>query len=302
MRQVDCERCGQYEITGTAIEMIHPRVTNRMFRARLSHSVRRRCGNPWPVIDSSNLDIWGGEKLPPTRVQVDHLLLWIAAQLDDDRMGFVDVGWPENLAGLIGAVDGDAVSHVLAEALKDDLVRFRANDFYGLTSLGWDEVEQALADAANTEQQMADTNNKRIFVGHGRSAVWRDLKDYLVDRLGLECVEFNSEAVAGRSTTERLKQMLDQAGFAFLVMTGEDETSDGSLTARMNVVHELGLFQGRLGFERAIILMEKNCADFSNIHGLTYIPFPKGDINSAKDEIRRVLEREGLVPGVTRNR
>ncbi|MER8923412.1 nucleotide-binding protein [Mesorhizobium sp. M0802] len=302
MKQVDCERCGQYEVTRSAIAMMRTRVKDRMFRARLSHAVRRRSGDPWPVIDSSNLDLWGGEKLPPIRAQVDQLLHWIAAQLDDDRMGYVDIGWHEHLAGLIGAVDGDAVSHVLAEASKDDLVRLRPDDFYGLTSLGWDEVEQALLDAASTGQQMADTNSKRIFVGHGRSAVWRDLKDYLVERLGLECVEFNSESVAGHSTTERLKQMLEQAGFAFLVMTGEDEASDGSLTARMNVVHELGLFQGRLGFERAIILMETNCADFSNIHGLTYIPFPKGDINSAKDEIRRVLEREGLVPGLIRNK
>ncbi|TIX43227.1 MAG: hypothetical protein E5V40_04095 [Mesorhizobium sp.] len=302
IKQIDCDRCGQYMITRSAIAMLHTRVKDRLFRARLCHAVRRRSGDPWPAIDSSNLDVWGSEKLPSARIQIDGFLHWIAAHLDDDRMGFVHVGWPENLAGIIGAVDGDGVSHVLEEALKDDLVRFRPEDFYGLTSSGWDEVEQALLDAESTERQMADKINKRIFVGHGRSAVWRDLKDYLVDRLGLECVEFNSEAVAGRSTTDRLKQMLDQAGFAFLVMTGEDEASDGRLTARMNVVHELGLFQGRLGFERAIILMEKDCADFTNIHGLTYIPFPKGDISSAKDEIRRVLEREELVPALTRNK
>jgi predicted nucleotide-binding protein len=45
--------------------------------------------------------------------------------------------------------------------------------------------------------------------------------------------------------------MLDQARFAFLVMTAEDEQADGNHHARMNVIHEVGLFQGRLGFERA---------------------------------------------------
>ncbi|MER8979448.1 TIR domain-containing protein [Mesorhizobium sp. M0870] len=300
MGQVDCERCGQYEVTGSAIEMMRTRVINRMFRARLSHAVRRRSGDPWPIIDSSNLDLWGGEKLPPARAQVDHFLLWIAGQLDDDRMGFVEVGWPENLAGLIGAVDGDAVTHILDEALKDDLVRFRSNDFYGLTSLGWDEVEQALPDAASMEQQMADTNNKRIFIGHGRSAVWRDLKDYLVERLGLEHDEFNREAVAGLSNKERLKTMLEDADFAFLVMTGEDETRDGKITARMNVVHEAGLFQGKLGFERAIVLVEEGCETFSNIEGLGQIRFPKGNINAKVDEIRKVLEREGIIVGPIR--
>jgi predicted nucleotide-binding protein len=35
----------------------------------------------------------------------------------------------------------------------------------------------------------------------------------------------------------------------------------------MNVIHEAGLFQGRLGFERAIILLEDGCEEFSNIQG-----------------------------------
>ncbi|RWC92304.1 MAG: hypothetical protein EOS72_01940 [Mesorhizobium sp.] len=302
MKQVDCERCGQYEITRSAIAMMHTRVKDRMFRARLSHAVRRRSGDPWPVIDSSNLDLWGGEKLPPVRAQVDQLLHWIAAQLDDDRMGYLDVGWPENLAGWIGAVDGDAVSRVLEEAQRDDLVRSRSDDFYGLTSLGWDEVEQASLDAASAEKQMADTNSKRIFVGHGRSAVWRDLKEYLVERLGLEHDEFNREAVAGLSNKERLKTMLEDADFAFLVMTGEDETRDGKITARMNVVHEAGLFQGKLGFERAIVLVEEGCETFSNIEGLGQIRFPKGNINAKFDEIRKVLEREGIMEGPIRKR
>jgi predicted nucleotide-binding protein len=51
--------------------------------------------------------------------------------------------------------------------------------------------------------------------------------------------------------------MLDDAGFAFLVLTGEDELKEGQLQARMNVVHEAGLFQGRLGFEKAIVLLEE---------------------------------------------
>jgi predicted nucleotide-binding protein len=61
------------------------------------------------------------------------------------------------------------------------------------------------------------------------------------------------------------------------------------------VTHEIGLFQGRLGFRRAIILLEEGCTEFSNIHGLTVIKFPKTNIMTVSEEIRRVLEREGLV-------
>ena len=107
--------------------------------------------------------------------------------------------------------------------------------------------------------------------------------------------EFNRVPVAGITNIARLSQMLDSAAIAFLVMTGEDEQADGALRARMNVVHEAGLFQGRLGFTRAIVLLEEGCEEFSNIHGLGQIRFPRGNIKAAFDEVRQVLEREGLV-------
>jgi Predicted nucleotide-binding protein containing TIR-like domain len=50
--------------------------------------------------------------------------------------------------------------------------------------------------------------------------------------------------------------------------TGKDETKDGKLLARQNVVHEAGLFQGKLGFTRAIILLEEVTEEFSNLAGL----------------------------------
>ena len=89
--------------------------------------------------------------------------------------------------------------------------------------------------------------------------------------------------------------MLQASVFAFLVMTGEDQQGDGTARARENVVHEVGLFQGKLGFEKAIILLEDGCSKFSNIDGLTYIPFPKGQIEAAYENVRLVLEREGLL-------
>lgn len=78
-------------------------------------------------------------------------------------------------------------------------------------------------------------------------------------------------------------------------MTGEDELADGTIQARMNVVHEAGLFQGRLGFSRAIVLLEAGCGELSNLHGLGQIRFPKGDIKAAFEDIRLVLEREKII-------
>jgi predicted nucleotide-binding protein len=135
----------------------------------------------------------------------------------------------------------------------------------------------------------------RVFIGHGRSLLWRELKDFLQDTLHLNWDEFNRESTAGKATTARLEEMLSHASFAFVILTAEDEHGDGKLHARENVVHETGLFQGKLGFHRAIVLLEEGCAEFSNIFGLTEIRFPKGHLMSAGEEIRRVLQREGML-------
>jgi predicted nucleotide-binding protein len=134
-----------------------------------------------------------------------------------------------------------------------------------------------------------------VFIGHRRSPLWRELKDFLVDRLHLTVDEFNTVPTAGVATVERLAEMLDAAVFAFLIMTAEDEQPDGNLRARENVVHEVGLFQGRLGFKKAVVLLEEGCEEFSNIRGHGQIPFPRGNISAKFEEIRRVLERERVV-------
>jgi predicted nucleotide-binding protein len=134
-----------------------------------------------------------------------------------------------------------------------------------------------------------------VFIGHGGSLIWLQLKDFLKDVWRLDVDEFNSVSAAGIPTVTRLEEMLHAAKFAFLIMTAEDEQHDGTHNPRLNVVHEAGLFQGKLGFRKAIILLEEKCQEFSNIRGLTHIPFPKGNIKAAFEDIRQVLAREGVI-------
>ncbi len=161
-----------------------------------------------------------------------------------------------------------------------------------------------IADRAAAHMERDDRRQRReearvsgsyVFIGHGQSPLWRELKEFTQDRLGLHADEFNRVPVAGVTNVERLVQMLDDAAIALLVLTAEDELANGSVVARQNVVHEAGLFQGRLGFSRAIVVLEDGCEEFSNIAGLGQIRFPKGNIAAAFEEIRRVMEREGLI-------
>jgi hypothetical protein len=134
-----------------------------------------------------------------------------------------------------------------------------------------------------------------IFVGHGRSHDWTKLEVLLTEQFGLRIEEFNRDPAAGVPTTERLSEMLNKACFALLGMTAEDVHGDGETHARENVVHEIGLFQGRLGFRKSIIVKQNGTAEFSNIAGLTYIPYPKGRIEEAFPGIVKTLIREGVL-------
>lgn len=156
---------------------------------------------------------------------------------------------------------------------------------------------RAASHLQNVERHKAQARRigTNVFIGHGQSLVWRDLKDFIQDRMHLPWDEFNRVPVAGFTNIARLSQMLDEAAIAFLIMTAEDEQADGKQHARQNVIHEAGLFQGRLGFERAIILLEEGCEEFSNVQGLGQIRFPRGKVAVVFEEIRKVLEREGLV-------
>ena len=131
-----------------------------------------------------------------------------------------------------------------------------------------------------------------VFIGHGRSTLWRDLKDHLHDKHEYDVQAYEIGSRAGHTIRDILEEMLDKSTCAFLVLTGEDETADGKLLARQNVVHETGLFQGRLGFGRAIVLLEEGTEEFSNIAGIQQIRFSKANIKETFGDVLAVLKRE----------
>ncbi len=131
-----------------------------------------------------------------------------------------------------------------------------------------------------------------VFIGHGRDASWRDLKDHLFDLHGYRVVAYEVGARAGHEIRDVLEGMLKEASFACLVLSGEDEVGGGKVQARQNVVHELGLFQGRLGYHRAIALVENGIELPSNIAGVTQLRYEKGQIAATFGDVLATLRRE----------
>ena len=154
--------------------------------------------------------------------------------------------------------------------------------------------EQHVDEASESVQTHSDTPNSKpsIFIGHGRSIQWRDLKDHLQDLHGYDVQAYEIGARAGHAIRDILDEMVRNSSFAILVMTGEDETIDHELLPRLNVVHELGLFQGSLGFSRAIMLLEEGTKEFSNMKGIEQIRFSKDNIRETFGDVLATIGRE----------
>jgi CAP12/Pycsar effector protein, TIR domain len=129
-----------------------------------------------------------------------------------------------------------------------------------------------------------------IFLGHGRSESWKQLRDHLQDKHGFKIEAYEIGARAGHAIRDILQSMLAKSSIAFLVMTGEDAMQSGHLHPRLNVVHEAGLFQGRLGFNRAIVLLEEGTTEFSNIHGIEQVRF--ANIKEVFGDVVATIRRE----------
>jgi predicted nucleotide-binding protein len=131
-----------------------------------------------------------------------------------------------------------------------------------------------------------------VFIGHGRSIHWRNLKDHLTDKQGYKVIAYETGERAGHTIRDILQELLVRGSFALLVLTAEDEMSTGELRPRQNVIHELGLFQGRLGFPRAIAVVEEDVEMLSNLDGVQQIRFGKDNIAETYGDVIAVLRRE----------
>jgi hypothetical protein len=129
-----------------------------------------------------------------------------------------------------------------------------------------------------------------IFIGHGRSPQWRYLKDHLQDKHGYTVTAYEVGARAGHSIRDIFEDMATRSSLAFLVHTKEDEQIDHTFHPRLNVVNETGLFQGRLGFSRAIALIEDGVEPFSNLQGIDQIRYI--NIKKTFGEVLATIKRE----------
>jgi predicted nucleotide-binding protein len=131
-----------------------------------------------------------------------------------------------------------------------------------------------------------------IFIGHGHSRAWKDLKALLDEQLGYRVEAYETGARAGHTIRDHIESMPSKSSFAILVTTAEDTWQEGTSRTREQVIHDVGLFQGRLGFDRAIVAIENGVEPFSHLQGIHQLQFRRGNIREIYGEVLATLRRE----------
>ena len=202
-----------------------------------------------------------------------------------------DDGLPNDAFEVDGSNQLDAWGEALIINMKITVRSTTRGAIERVLAVFTDAVEGALVPLP-PERSPPPAKPPTVFIGHGRSPLWRDLKDHLQDQHGYSVVAYETGARAGHAVRDILEQMLEGSSFAVLLMTGEDEQVDGSSRARQNVVHESGLFQGRLGFDRAIVAIEDGVEEFSNLQGVHQLRFSSGSVREIFGDVLATLRRE----------
>lgn len=161
----DCPRCGQFEISGTALEMLEGRLKgNPSEIARLSHALRmvpKKDGEPFMLL-STNVDSLIATPLPGVERQLDNLLKWIAARIGDDRLGITKLIGTNIIASFVGAVDGERVDRLIQFAVEEGFIETGNGREIALTLSGWrrlDSIEEAKSETVPLDQQVASNND-----------------------------------------------------------------------------------------------------------------------------------------------
>ena len=139
-------------------------------------------------------------------------------------------------------------------------------------------------------RRRSSTQPPGVFIAHGGAADWLAVKDLVESELNRPAHYFERQTWASIAVTEAIIANLEHCSFAICVLTVEDLTAEGKRLARQNVVHEIGLFQGRYGFDRVVVLAEEGCDYVPQLAVPYCITFPHNGIRSTFWRVRTMIK------------
>lgn len=124
---------------------------------------------------------------------------------------------------------------------------------------------------------------RRVFVVHGHDHGSKETVARFLGKLDLDPVVLHEQPDQGKTIIEKFETHSEDVACAVVILTADDIASSKAtpeqkeLQARQNVILELGFFVGKLGRGRTFVLVEREVALPSDIHGVVYIPLDNGE-------------------------
>jgi len=153
------------------------------------------------------------------------------------------------------------------------------------------DIGQIFEIRANSELEQPKQGAQRtVFITHGRSDDWRRVQPFIERDIGIPTIELAQEPNQGRTIIEKLVDNAGRCDSAVIVMTGDDVANEDEARVRENVMHEIGFFQGRYGRSQVVLLHEEGVNIPTNLSGVAYIPFAKGNVEGGFHVLQRELK------------
>lgn len=190
---------------------------------------------------------------------------------------------------------------------KDEYSEFKRNkwfdgyhgdlEFLGTFNLGPAEMAEQIATCCRQLLQPKPSQGVVIVHGHDDDLVSSLVK--LLEKLSLQPIVLKRRANEGKSIFQKLHEAIDQANYAFVLYTPDDEVGGASnvFRARQNVIFEHGFFVGVLGRDKVcMIVKDKDRVEMpDDVHDFIRLETTRaGGIGAVKQEIARELRQAGF--------
>lgn len=155
--------------------------------------------------------------------------------------------------------------------------------------------------ASFLDAPVEDVASRKVFVVYGHDEKAKVELEAMLRRWSIDPLVLDQLPSEGLTIIEKLEKYRDQASFAVVLATPDDQGHPASkpdevaYRARQNVVLELGMMLSQLGRSRVAILI-KGITEMerpSDIQGLIYIPF-KDSVTDAAVLLAKEMNAQGL--------
>ena len=202
---------------------------------------------------------------------------------------------------------GDVFAAAVLSSLTSARLKIELGAFLGLNLARSKTVQTAaggftLPDLSTGFLERVETLNtavvpvaRGVFLVHHQSPHRTVVRRFIEEDCGLPVYELTSADIAGSGFAALLGEQAPRCGFAVCLLGNDETMADGRTRADQNIVYQAGFFQGRYGFGRVALLSEEGCEGFSNVAGIVHLDFPRAQVAVTFMELRRMLQREGLM-------